>query len=234
MVAKNWLLFELPVTDYQRVLDLQERIVAAKISGEIFENVLLILEHKPVFTLGNRGGLINLKVSPSFLQEHLVNLVKTRRGGDITYHGPGQIVAYPIVSLDRHKLAIPGYVNLLEEVMQRTAADLHVTASRSTMNPGIWCDAKKIGSVGIAIRRRVSYHGLALNICPEMSPFSWINPCGLATVETTSIALEGQKSPDIKEARQQMIGHFRSLFHFKTETACLAPLWLIEMVKKLK
>jgi len=226
MSQKEWFIIELPVLDYRLILGLQERLVQAKISGEITENILIILEHKPVFTLGYRGGLDNLKISSDYLKKSHIDLVETRRGGNITYHGPGQLIAYPIVSLDKTKLNIPRLINLLEEVMLQTALDFGVKAKRSQKNPGIWLKEKKLGSVGISVRRWISSHGLALNINPDLTPFSWINPCGLQNITTTSIAQESEISPEITSARKHLTKHLTELFEIQQQPIAKLPDWL--------
>ena len=129
-------------------------------------------------------------VAQAFLDDQGIEVIQIDRGGNITYHGPGQAVLYPVVDLEKHRLSVPEYVNGLEEIMKRTCQQFGVAADRDRRNPGLWVGNAKIGSVGIALKRGIAIHGLALNINPDLTPFSWINPCGLPSLAMTSIARE--------------------------------------------
>lgn len=182
-------LCRLGLADYQVVRDLQLRLVAARLAGQA-DDVILVTEHPPVFTLGRRGHRDHLLVSESFLAERGIELIHIERGGDITYHGPGQLVIYPVLDLRRRRRSVTEHVSMLEELMLRLAADCGVTARRDGRGRGIWCGEDKLGSVGVAVRHGVAYHGLALNVAPDLLPFTWINPCGLSGVRMTSLARE--------------------------------------------
>jgi lipoyl(octanoyl) transferase len=129
-------------------------------------------------------------VSEEFLISQGIEIVQTDRGGNITFHGPGQAVLYPIVDLARAKIGVADFVHGLEEVMKQTVSDFGISSDRDPKNHGLWVGRKKIGSVGISVKKSISIHGLALNVCPDLTPFSWINPCGLENVAMTSIAME--------------------------------------------
>lgn len=180
----------LGVLEYTRALGLQKDILSAKLADRDLPDRLLFVEHPPVYTLGRRGGRENLVVAESFLDEKGISIVQTNRGGNITYHGPGQAVLYPVVDLEKNSLSVPDFVTGMEEIMKRTCLDFDVPADRDERNHGLWVGDKKIGSVGIALKKGISIHGLALNINPDLAPFSWINPCGLANQAMTSIAAE--------------------------------------------
>jgi lipoyl(octanoyl) transferase len=182
-------LCRLGLADYQAVRDLQLRLVATRLTGQA-DDVILVTEHQPVFTLGRRGRRDHLLVSESFLAERGIELIHIERGGDITYHGPGQLVIYPVLDLRRRRRSVTEHVSMLEELMLRLAADCGVTAVRDERGRGIWCGGGKLGSVGVAVRHGVAYHGLALNVAPDLLPFTWINPCGLSGVRMTSLARE--------------------------------------------
>ncbi len=207
----SWRLLDLPLSDYRSVLKLQESILADTIAGQS-EDTLILVEHRPVFTFGNRSDPANLKVNKRFLEARNIGLVKTRRGGGITYHGPGQIVAYPIVSLKEHNLSIPDYVNLLEEVMLQTANTFGIKAHRSQKNRGVWCGQRKLGSIGIGMKRWVSYHGLALNTNMDLAPFSWINPCGLKGTAITSLAEETPQNVSVRKVKATLLEAFKNVF----------------------
>ncbi len=197
-------LVEFPLIDYSEALELQRSIVAARVAGELGENIILLLEHAPVFTLGRRGGLENLTVSEAFLEKSGVPVVHVERGGNITYHGPGQIVGYPIINLRNARLSVVDYVACLEEVMLLTAADWGVAAERNDLNRGIWVGNSKLGSIGISVRKSNAFHGFAFNVNPSLEPFSWINPCGLEGVGVTSLEQELNRPLPMEEVRWQI------------------------------
>ncbi len=215
-----WLFCDLPVTNYQEVHNLQEKIVSLKKTEKDFPSVLLGVEHHPVFTLGHRGDCGNILVQKTFLTERNVAIVQTKRGGDVTCHGPGQLVFYPIVSLKKIGFSIPGYIHCLEEVMLKTASQYGVEASRSKRGHGIWVRSCKIGSVGIAVSQGITYHGLALNINNDLMPYSWINPCGLEAITTGSIKSQSGKTYDIADVRQTMLSHFENIFQITCSPVC--------------
>jgi lipoate-protein ligase B len=224
-----WLLCEFAHIEYTRALALQRDLVAAKNRGSIEEDLLLMLEHPPVFTLGRRGGRENLTVSPAFLAERDIPVVQIERGGNITYHGPGQLVLYPIISLARRQLSVTGFVEGLESVMIRIAADFGVFAVRDARNRGVWVNDAKLGSIGINIRRGVAFHGLALNVNTDLTPFSWIHPCGLSGVSMTSLAAETGEGPvSMEKARKAARCHFEAVFGVRLEE--IAPAALEKML----
>ncbi len=215
---QRWLAVEFDTLDYGEALSLQHALVAARRSGAIEENVLLMLEHPPVFTLGRRGGRENLKVSARFLKKHGVEVVQIERGGDITYHGPGQLVAYVIFDLNAGRKGVEDFVSRLEEVMIRVSRNWGVIATRDRRNRGVWVGGDKLGSVGIAIRRGISFHGLALNVDPCLEHFGWIHPCGLQDVGVTSIRRETSQPISMKAIRRVCKQHFGDVFGASLES----------------
>ncbi len=177
-------------TEYTGALARQRAIQAAKLANTGLADTVFFVEHPAVYTLGRRGGRENLMVSQAFLDERKIDVIQIDRGGNITYHGPGQAVLYPVMDLTKRRLSVPEYVEGLEEIMKRTCQKFGVPADRDKRNPGIWVGNAKIGSVGLSLKRGISIHGLALNINPDLTPFSWINPCGLPNQAMTSIARE--------------------------------------------
>lgn len=216
--AKAWFCLDLPQTDYQRALELQYQLVAARKDNRLAHDTLIMLEHQSVYTLGKRGGKENLKVSPEFLQHSGIQVVPIERGGNITYHGPGQQVVYPIIDLQASRLSVADYVNGLEEVMIRTVRQWDVRAERNPLNRGVWVGMHKLGSIGIAIRRGISFHGLALNVNTDLTPFSWINPCGLNDVGVTSVQRENGRPIPMGELRRAMQAHFEQVFDIVLES----------------
>lgn len=191
---------------------LQLEILETRIAGHIQKDVVLFLEHPPVFTMGRRGGQENLKVSPSFLADSGIRLHHIERGGDITFHGPGQLVLYPVMNLKTTGIGVLGFVEKLEEAMIRTAADWGITATRDPRNHGVWVNNKKMGSIGIAVRRGIAFHGMALNVDLSLEPFSWINPCGLEGIGVTTMNLEGKKPATVNGVKTVLKKHFEDVF----------------------
>jgi len=202
----------LPVIEYQKARNLQSYLVSARKDKKIDSDIILILEHPQVFTLGRRGGLKNLSVSEVFLKKVKIPIIQVERGGDITFHGPGQVVVYPIINLEKARLSVTDYVSKLEEVMIQTSEDLGVHPQRSSLNRGIWVGRKKLGSIGIAVRRGISFHGMALNVNMSLEPFNWINPCGLQNIKMTSIRQELSHPVSMPHVRQTIKQHFESIF----------------------
>jgi lipoate-protein ligase B len=188
--------------EYQEAWRLQSYLVAARRHGGLDTNVVLLLEHLPVFTLGRRGGLNNMTVTEDFLGEKGISVIQVERGGNITFHGPGQLVMYPIIDLQGARLSVVDYVGKLEEVMMRTAQDWGIEAERGALNRGAWVGNRKLGSVGIAIRRGICFHGAALNVNVSLKPFGWIRPCGLQDVRMTSMEQELSQRVSMNHVRE--------------------------------
>lgn len=226
-LARSWLWVEMGCMPYLEALDWQRNLVRAKIEGELADDLWLILEHPSVYTLGRRGGRQNLTVSESFLKTQQIPIIHVERGGDITYHGPGQIVGYPIIDMRRAKLGVSNYVEKLEEVMMRTTTHWGVTGRRDSRNRGLWVGDNKIGSIGIHVRRGITFHGFAFNVSPSLTPFEWINPCGLKGVGVTSLAAEGVTDVDLASVRDTLRAEASEVFNvtFKRATPQELETW---------
>jgi lipoyl(octanoyl) transferase len=176
--------------EYGEGLELQARVRAARQSGDL-PDVLLTLEHEPVYTRGRRTGPGELPFGEDWYAERGISVHETDRGGRVTYHGPGQLVGYPIVRVDGDVL---GYVRLLEDALAAALAEEGVLArGRTPEGPdftGVWVAERKIASIGVRVRRGVTTHGFAVNVDNDLEPFSWIVPCGLSGVRMTSVAVE--------------------------------------------
>ena len=179
---------QMGINPYTPVHDLQILLIDKLHRFEHEKDVCLLLQHEPVFTLGRHAKAHHLLMSPGQLKERGIELVHIERGGEVTYHGPGQIVCYPLLNLRRLKLRVVEYVDKLEQIMLDVVDHFGIAARRDERNHGIWYGNQKLGSVGIAVRHGISYHGMALNVSPDLTPFSWINPCGLSEVSMTSMA----------------------------------------------
>ena len=174
--------------EYGRALAWQEALVARRLAGG--PDALLLLEHPPVYTLGRGADERHLGRAAS----SEVPIFRARRGGQVTYHGPGQLVGYPIVGLRAFRPDVRWYLDLLEGVIIGALADLGITAQRRAGMTGVWVQGRKIASIGIALRRWVAWHGFALNVAHDVSGFAPITPCGITGIEMTSVAREGGPS----------------------------------------
>ncbi|MBP7829137.1 MAG: lipoyl(octanoyl) transferase LipB [Kiritimatiellae bacterium] len=190
---------------------LQERLADARARDAIPDTVLF-LEHTPVVTLGARGRTAHLKLSREELAARGIELAPASRGGDVTYHGPGQLVMYPILKLGAREADAHGYLFNLEEVGLRTAADFGVAARRRAGLNGIWTDAGKLAAIGFRIRRWVTMHGMSFNVDPDLAGFQTIVPCGLREPVTSLRALLGGRGPDLPAVRDRMAFHFGAVF----------------------
>ena len=206
-----WYGVDLGTVPYPDALNLQRKLVETVSRGGC-SGVVLMLEHPPVFTLGQRGGMENLRVSQVFLERSGIPVIQVERGGSITYHGPGQLVVYPVVDLKLAGISVVGYVEALEEVMIRTAADWNISAERNPVGRGVWAGNAKLGSIGIRVRRTVAFHGLALNVSVSMAPFEWIHPCGLEGVRMTSMVQESARDISMTDVRQAVVKHIAAVF----------------------
>jgi lipoate-protein ligase B len=214
---KKWFCVELPVTEYMEAWDLQASLAYARKERIIDRDIALLLEHPSVFTIGRRGSFYDLIVSEDFLKREGIQIVKVERGGNITYHGPGQLIMYLIIDLHIARLGVAEYTSNLEEVMIRAASDFGIRAERNPINRGVWVKNKKLGSVGIAIRRGISFHGFAINVNLNLRPFEWINPCGLKNVDMTSIEQELSRKVSMHKLQKSIKRHTESVFGIRLE-----------------
>lgn len=218
---------DLGTTDYQEAWDLQtalfDGIVAQKLrnraqgTNDPTSNYLLLTEHRPVYTLGRNGNAGHLLVRESELEKAGVSLFRTNRGGDITFHGPGQIVGYPILDLDNFTPDIHLYVHLLEEAVILTLRDLGIEASRLEGKSGVWIEAhgptaRKICAVGVRTSRWVTMHGFALNVNTHLEYFRHIVPCGISDKGVTSIAEEKKEAISMNSVKECLLIHFAEIF----------------------
>lgn len=196
---------------YRQAWEMQERAHQEVLEGG--KETLFLVEHPPVITLGRRPGVAqHLLASEPYLKEMGVEVVQSDRGGDITFHGPGQIVAYPIIRLADHGLSVSGFVHSLERIAAATLADFAVTAQADPAAIGVWADdhgtLAKICAIGVRIRRGISLHGLALNVTTDLRYFDLIVPCGLHGRKATSLQhILGQQCPPMESVKQSLIAH---------------------------
>jgi len=216
------LIVDLGLIGYAEAWELQKRLVAARKANTI-ENVLLLCEHPHVITFGRNAKGENLLVSEHVLRQKGVELHATDRGGDITYHGPGQIVGYPILNLGAIRRDVVWYVRMLEEAMIRATAEFGITAGREPGKTGVWVssgkEAEKLAAIGVHISRWVTSHGFAYNVATDLRYFDLIVPCGIAGRKATSLEKLLARGVDQKEVAARIAKHLGELFGLEmTET----------------
>ncbi len=175
---------------YAEVLDLQRTLARRRAEGELANDVLLLVEHEPVITLGRGTKAESLPIAQSELQTRGIEVYEIERGGDVTWHGPGQLVGYPILDLGGHREDLHWYLRTLEDALMDGLATLGIPAERNPGYTGVWTAGRKIASIGIHVRRWVTFHGFALNVTNDLAAFDVIVPCGIPNVVMTSVAAE--------------------------------------------
>jgi lipoate-protein ligase B len=202
--------------EYEEAYDLQKRILAEKAAGQE-EDTMLLLEHPPTLTLGKSGKLKNLLVEREELAHKGIPLHFTDRGGDITYHGPGQLVVYPIIDLRKRGKDIHRYVYDLQEAVIKTLADFSIVGERDQKHVGVWVGQDKICAIGVAVHQWITMHGLALNVDPDLNSFSLITPCGIMGRGVTSMARLRERAPSLEEVINCFLAHFSRVFSLTME-----------------
>jgi lipoate-protein ligase B len=175
---------------YADVLELQRAVARARISGDIEQDVLLLVEHEPVITLGRSSKDAHLVADATQLRARGVEVFEVERGGDVTFHGPGQLVGYPIIDLKRHKQDLHWYLRQIEELLIQSLGRFGIAGERVAKYTGVWTNGRKIASIGVHARDWVTWHGFALNVTTELSFFDLIVPCGIPEVQMTSVERE--------------------------------------------
>ncbi len=208
---KNAITVDYGSVPYGEGLVLQEKLVSLR-QQNLIDDLLVLLEHPPVFTVGSSGGLENLLVPFGDLKDRGIELYNTGRGGNITYHAPGQLVGYPIMDLKLHGRDLHLYVRSLEETMMRVLTDYGLHAHRIKGFPGVWIDNYKIASIGISAKRWVTMHGFALNVQPDLAPLALINPCGIKSDRYTSMQLQLGTTVDMDELKGKIINAWADVF----------------------
>ena len=200
---------------YAEALELQRVLREQRIAGELADDVLLLVEHPPVVTLGRGTRATSLPLPPEELARRGVEVVEVERGGDVTYHGPGQLVGYPILDLRAHRQDLHWYLRRLEDVLIQALGRLGIEADRNPGLTGVWTAGRKIGSIGIHVKQWVTLHGFALNVTTDLDPFDLIVPCGIPQVVMTSVAEELLREDSdalMRETRERVVDAFRDVF----------------------
>ena len=228
MPARELWVAALGLRPYAEVLELQRDLARARIAGELSQDLLLLVEHPPVVTLGRSAKERHLTVPRAVLWARGVELHEVERGGDVTFHGPGQLVGYPIIDLRRHKQDLHWYLRQLEEALIRAVARFGIVAERNAPYTGVWTSGRKLASIGVHARDWVTWHGFALNVSTDLSYFDLIVPCGIESVTMTSIERElaGADAPAIFEVAAAVGGTLSEVLSLEPReigTAALAP-----------
>lgn len=218
MIRKGFSL-RLGIRPYDAMLELQRKINAARRMNAVADTVIF-LEHDPCITVGAQGKRSGIIASPDLLNQHGIKIYETDRGGDLTYHGPGQVVCYPIIDLHHYGCDVTTYARTLEEVVIKTLNAFDVPAVRKKGYPGVWVDdRRKISAQGISVDRWITMHGVSINVNPAMEHFRlMIIPCGLREYDVVSMAEYLGKDVDIQAVFSEMIGQFSALFNIRLET----------------
>lgn len=204
---------------YKEALDIQMEMFDL-VERKVYDGVLLILEHKPVLTMGIRTEEKNLLVSETYLNEQGVELYKSDRGGDITFHGPGQIVAYPILRFRDFKIKLSGYMHYLENCIIDTLSTYGVEAYNRDEFPGVWVNETKICAIGVRVKKFITYHGLAFNVNTDKNYFNLINPCGITEYQVSCMN-EFVDNPNIEDVKDEVIKSFNKVFGVTFEETTL-------------
>ncbi len=205
--------YKLGNVPYRKALEIQLKLLEMRVNGEIGDT-LLLLEHPPTFTIGRRGNMGNLLAAKNYLSKAGIHFEVISRGGDITYHGPGQLVGYPIMDLNGMGRDVHKYLRNLEETIIVSLRDFGIRGRRIKGITGVWAKWHKIASIGVGVRRWVTYHGFALNVNTDLSYFDMIVPCGIENVKMTSIQrwLAKNEEIDMPEAEESIIKALSQVF----------------------
>ena len=210
---KKLAIIDLGLQPYRPVWELQQELQKKRIAQQI-PDTLIFVEHNPVYTIGKNGSDLHVIASSDFLQLHDIEVVQVDRGGDVTYHGPGQLVGYPIFDLHQHKQSISWYMRSLEEVFIEVLNQYNLHGERSEGYTGVWIKDEKITALGVRISRWVTMHGFAFNVNTNLSHFGGIIPCGIFQYGVTSLQKAINQSVDMEEVKQFVIEAFQKVFNF--------------------
>ena len=204
---------DLGLIDYKDAWDLQKSVHQLRVENKI-DDVLLLLEHPHTYTLGKTTDKKNLVSEKKYLDENKISVYDIDRGGDITYHGPGQIVGYPIISLTNWQQDTHKYLRAIEEVILKVCAEYDLQGSRVEKYTGVWLDDRKICAIGIKVSRWITMHGFAFNVNTDLKYFSGIIPCGITDKDVTSLNRELQKEIPLNGVKEKIIHHFDVIFNY--------------------
>ncbi len=213
MINKKLTYCNLDTIDYKEAWDLQKSIFELRYQQKV-DDVFLLLEHPHTYTLGKTADKKNLVGNEEYLNKNNISVYDIDRGGDITYHGPGQIVGYPIIDLNSWGKDTGKYLRALEEIIIRTCADYGLLVTRVPKYTGVWIEDRKIAAIGIKVTRWITMHGFALNVNTDLSLYNGIIPCGITNKEVTSLQKELNTEIDIQEVKSKILNHTVTIFGY--------------------
>jgi len=205
------MLIDLGFIDYEEAYKIQKDLVIKRKAG-VIEDTVILAEHAPVFTIGRTGKRENIFEDDTSLARRAIKVLRVERGGDVTFHGPGQLVGYPVIDLKRRGKDLHKYLRSLEDVVIRFLNCYSVAGQRRQGKTGVWVEDKKISSIGIAATDWVTFHGLSINVNMDLSFFSMMRPCGMSDIEVTSLDRVLRRRIDIAQARNALAASFCDLF----------------------
>ena len=210
---RNLVYCDLGLIDYKDAWDLQKSVHQLRVENKI-DDVLFLLEHPHTYTLGKTADKENLVSDKKYLDENKISVYDIDRGGDITYHGPGQIVGYPIINLTNWQQDTHKYLRAIEEVIIKVCAEYDLDGSRVDKYTGVWLDDRKICAIGIKVSRWITMHGFAFNVNTDLKLFNGIIPCGITDKDVTSLNRELKKEISLNEVKEKIIHHFDVIFNY--------------------
>ncbi|GBD87335.1 octanoyltransferase [bacterium BMS3Abin03] len=213
MTKKKLTYYNLGTIDYKEAWNLQKRIFEQRYKNEV-DDTLLLLEHSHTYTLGKTADKKNLVGTDEYLKKNNVSVYNIDRGGDITYHGPGQVVGYPVINLNNWERDTHKYLRALEEVIIKTCEDYNLKTGRVPKFTGVWIDDRKIAAIGIKVSRWITMHGFAFNVNTDLEFFNGIIPCGIKDKAVTSLQKELGKEINLNEVKEKLVFHFKELFNY--------------------
>jgi len=213
MERRNLTYCDLGFIDYKEAWDIQKEIFNKRVSGDI-DDCFLLLEHPNTYTLGKTAHRENLIGTENYLKENKISVYNIDRGGDITYHGPGQLVGYPIIDLNNWHKDTHKYLRALEEVIIKTCKECGLNCERNNKHTGVWLKDKKIAAIGIKVSRWITMHGFAFNVNTDLNLFNGIIPCGIQDKSVTSLSNELKSSINLSEVKKQLLMKFIEVFEY--------------------
>jgi lipoyl(octanoyl) transferase len=228
-ISRNFDYYDLGLIDYKKAWDLQNEIYNKRLHNEV-NDTLLLLEHPHTYTLGKVAAKENLLSNDDQLKQLGISVYEIDRGGDITYHGPGQIVGYPIINLSEWNEDTHKYLRGLEEVLMQTCSEYGLESERNSKFTGVWLKDRKIAAIGIKVSRWITMHGFAFNVNTNLSYFDGIIPCGIKDKEVTSLSRELGKNIDLNEVKKVITEKFKEIFGYDSFTELSKEKYLSEVV----
>ena len=219
-MENSCLILDLGATSYLKAMEIQSKLHNLIWTNKL-PNTLLTLEHPHLITIGKTGSCQDIKISSKIISDAGIKIIRTNRGGKVTYHGPGQIITYPIINLRKLNLGPQKYIFKIEDTIIKTLSEFGVASNRSAGNPGVWVQDAKIAAVGVKISQGITTHGFSINLNPNLSYFDFIVPCGIPDKSVCSLNSLGIKTIDLNYFRNTLIRNFGVVFNLSVETCSL-------------